>query len=109
MPGSTADPYQINILQSVAENLQQIGIKMTVQEMDGNQWLADYFRHENLGMQIMAYFPTSRIRRTIPTLFFVSANAVEDGLNASNFRNADVDAALATANSQSDPAVRAEA
>ena len=30
-------------------------------------------------------------------------------MNASNFRNAEVDAALAIANGQSDPAVRAEA
>ena len=29
VPGSTADPYMINILQSVSENLKQIGIKMT--------------------------------------------------------------------------------
>ena len=47
----------VNILQSVAENLKQIGITVTVQEIDANQWLAGYFRHENLGMQIMAYYP----------------------------------------------------
>ena len=47
----------VNILQSVAENLKQIGINMKVQEIDANQWLAGYFRHENLGMQIMAYYP----------------------------------------------------
>ena len=57
VPGSTADPYMVNILQSVSENLKQIGITMTVQELDANQWLAGYFRHENLGMQIMAYYP----------------------------------------------------
>src|SRR5262249_53355204 len=49
--GSTADPYMVNILQTVAENLKQIGIKMNVQEIDHNQWLAGFFRHENLGMQ----------------------------------------------------------
>ena len=57
VPGSSADPYMINILQSVSENLKQIGITMKVQEIDANQWLAGYFRHENLGMQIMAYYP----------------------------------------------------
>ena len=25
--------------------------------MDRNTWLAGYFRHENLGMQISAYYP----------------------------------------------------
>jgi peptide/nickel transport system substrate-binding protein len=57
VPGSTSDPYMINILQSVSENLKQIGITVNVQEIDHNQWLAGYFRHENLGMQIMAYYP----------------------------------------------------
>ena len=47
----------VNIMQSVAENLKQIGITVKVQETDANQWLAGYFRHENLGMQIMAYYP----------------------------------------------------
>jgi peptide/nickel transport system substrate-binding protein len=109
VPGSTADPYQIDILQSVAANLRQIGIVMTVQEKDANQWLADYFRHENLSMQIMTYMPDFADPGNYPALFLSSANATADGLNASNFRNADVDAALSTANSQTDPSVRAEA
>jgi peptide/nickel transport system substrate-binding protein len=108
VPGSTADPYQINILQTVAENLRQIGIRMSVQEVDNNQWLGGYFRHENLGMQIVSYFADFPDPINLPELFLSSANAVVDGLNASNFRNAEVDAALAIANSESDPAVRAE-
>ena len=109
VPGSTADPYMVNILQSVAENLKQIGITMTVQEIDQNQWLAGYFRHENLGMQIMAYYPDFADAANYPYLFFASATAVTDGMNGSNFKNAEVDAALAVANEQSDPKVRAEA
>ena len=109
VPGSTADPNQINILQSVSESLRQIGVTMTVQELDGNQWLAGYFRHEDLGMQIMSYYPDFADPGNYPELFLSSANAVADGMNASNFRNAEVDAALALANGQSDPAVRAEA
>lgn len=109
VPGSTADPYQINILQSVSENLKQIGITMTVQEIDANQWMAGYFRHENLGMQIMAYYPDFADAANYPYLFFSSATAVPDGMNGSNFKNVDVDAALAIANERFDPKVRAEA
>lgn len=109
VPGSTADPYMINILQSVSENLKQIGIKMTVQEVDANQWLAGFFRHENLGMQIMAYFPDFADPANYPYLFFASANAVKDGMNGSNFKNEAVDKALAVANENSDPKVRADA
>ena len=99
----------INILQSVSENLKQIGINVTVQEIDANQWLAGYFRHENLGMQIMAYYPDFADAANYPYLFFASATAAKDGMNGSNFKNADVDAALKIANEQSDPAARAEA
>ncbi len=109
VPGSTADPYMINILQSVAENLKQIGITVNVQEIDANQWLAGYFRHENLGMQIMAYYPDFADPANYPYLFFASANAVKDGMNGSNFKNAEVDKALTIANEKSDPKVRADA
>jgi peptide/nickel transport system substrate-binding protein len=109
IPASTNDPYMVNILQSVTENLKQIGINASVQEIDNNQWLAGYFRHENLGTQIMAYYPDFADPANYPYLFFHSANAVKDGMNGSNFKNAEVDAALDVANQQSDPKARAEA
>lgn len=109
VPGSTADPYMINILQSVSENLKQIGIKVNVQEVDANQWLAGYFRHENLGMQIMAYFPDFADPANYPYLFFASANAAKDGMNGSNFKSDAVDKALIIANEKSDPKVRGDA
>ena len=67
----------VNILQSVAENLKQIGITCKVQEIDDNHWLAGYFRHENLGMQIMAYYPDFADAANYPYLFFSSANCSE--------------------------------
>jgi peptide/nickel transport system substrate-binding protein len=109
VPGSTGDPYMVNVLQSVAQNLKQIGINLKVQEIDGNQWLAGYFRHEQLGMQIMAYYPDFADPANYPYLFFDSANAAKDGMNGSNFKNPDVDKYLAAANEQTDPKARAEA
>ena len=109
VPASIADPYQTNILQSVSENLRQIGVTLSVQRVDASQWLAGYFRHENLGMQIMAYFPDFADPGNYPELFLSSANAVADGMNASNFRNDEVDTALMIANGQTDPMIRAEA
>lgn len=109
VPGNTADPYQVNILQSVAQNLQQIGITMKVQEVDDNTWLSGYFRHENLGMQIMAYYPDFADAANYPDLFYSSKNAGPDKMNGSNFKNAEVDKALEVANQKSDPKERAEA
>ncbi|TIX60315.1 MAG: ABC transporter substrate-binding protein [Mesorhizobium sp.] len=109
VPSSNADPYQTNILQSVSENLRQIGITAKVQEIDRTQWLAGYFRHENLGIQIMGYSPDFADASNYPNLFFGSANAAKDGMNGSNFKNPEVDNALATANEKSDPKERGEA
>ena len=109
VPGSTNDPYMVNILQSVAENLKQIGIKMTVKEIDNNQWLAGYFQHENMGMQIMPYYPDFADPGNYPYLFFASANASKDGMNGSNYKNAAVDKLLDTANQNGDPKVRTDA
>jgi peptide/nickel transport system substrate-binding protein len=55
VPVSSALPDMVNSLQSLAQNLKQLNIDMTVKEMDNNQWLAQYFAHENLGMQSMNY------------------------------------------------------
>lgn len=108
-PVSSAMPDLVNSLQSLAQNLAQLNIDMTVQELDANQWLAGYFRHENLGMQTMNYYPDFGDPAAYPYLFFHSDNARVDGMNASNFRNSEVDAAIDEANQNTDPAVRAEA
>jgi peptide/nickel transport system substrate-binding protein len=80
-----------------------------VQEMDSNQWLAQYFRHEDLGMQSMNYYPDFGDPAAYPYLFLHSDNARVDGMNASNYRNPEVDALINTANESTDPAVRGEA
>jgi peptide/nickel transport system substrate-binding protein len=109
VPTSKDDPYMVNMMQSVAENLKQIGITMKVQELDNNQWLAGYFRHENMGAQIMAYYPDFPDAANYPYLFYASANAAKDNMNGSNYKNPDVDKLLDTATQQSDPKTRAEA
>lgn len=106
IPASSADPYMVNILQSVVENLKQIGIRARIEETDNNTWLAQYFRHEKLGMQIMAYYPDYPDAVSYPYLFFSSATARKDGLNGSNFKDAEVDALLKTATEKSDPTER---
>ncbi|MEK1890370.1 MAG: ABC transporter substrate-binding protein [Phyllobacterium sp.] len=115
IPASNADPYMVNILQSVVENLKQIGIRASIQETDNNTWLAQYFRHEKqekhekFRMQIMGYYPDFADAANYPDLFFSSANAEKDRMNGSNFRNGAVDAFLKIANETSDPKARADA
>lgn len=106
---STADPYMVNIMQSVTENLKQIGIRARVQETDNNTWFTNYINHDKLGMRIMAYYPDFADPANYPSLFFSSANAQKGGMNGSNFKNPEVDAQLTKANENPNPGARADA
>jgi peptide/nickel transport system substrate-binding protein len=109
MQMSSAQPDMVNSLQTLAQNLKGLGINMTVKEVDANAWLAAYFKHEDLGMQGMNYYPDFPDPAAYPKLFFHSQNAIPQGMNASNFKNKDVDALIDKADQNSDPAVRADA
>jgi len=109
VPGPTGDPYMLDILRSLSANLRQIGIDLKVQPVGDEAWRAGYFRHENLGMQIMRNDPDLPDPANDPFLFLDSANAVKGGMNGSNFRDPDVDRYLAAAMEQSDPTTRSEA
>jgi peptide/nickel transport system substrate-binding protein len=109
VPVSNARPELVTTLQSLGQNLSQIGINLTIQELDHNQWLAQYFRHEDLGMQVMVYYPDYADPANYPYLFLHGDNAEQDGMNAANYNNPQVDALIDKANSESDPSVRAEA
>lgn len=109
VPISSAQPDMVNAFQTLAQNLKQFNIEMTVQEVDANAWLATYFKHEDLGMQGMNYYPDFPDPAAYPKLFFHSQNAKPQGMNASNFKNQDVDDLIDEADRNNDPAVRAEA
>jgi len=109
VPAPTGDPYMIGILRGLSGNLRQLGIDLQVRPVDDETWRAGYLRHENLGMQIMRNDPDFPDPANEPYLFFDSANAVKGGMNASNFRDPDVDRYLAAAMEQSDPTARREA
>jgi peptide/nickel transport system substrate-binding protein len=109
VPVPNNDPVAINSYLAIAETLDQIGITMNVQQVDPGQWLDTYFAHEDLGAQFMSYFPDYADPANYPYLFYYSANATTNGLNAANYRNDDVDAAIELALQSSDPAERAGA
>lgn len=103
------DPVAINTFLAIAETLTQIGITMSVEQVDPGEWLDVYFGHEDLGAQFMAYFPDYADPANYPYLFYYGGNAVANGLNGSNYKNPEVDALIEQALQESDPAVRAQA
>lgn len=109
VPAPNSVPYMVQILLTLAQNLKDFGITLNVQEVDNAQWLDGYFAHENLGMRVMSYFPDYADPANYPFLFLASSNAVKDGMNASNYKNPQVDELIGKAVQQSDPAARAAA
>ncbi len=103
------DPLMVNAALNLSENLKQIGVTLEVRQVDPGEWLDVYFAHEDLGIQMMAYFPDFADPVNYPYLFLYSGNAVRDGLNGSNYRDPRVDRAIETALRSSDPAERAAA
>ena len=109
VPVPNNDPVAINSFLAIAESLGQIGITMDVRQVDPGEWLDVYFGHEDLGAQFMSYFPDYADPANYPYLFYYSGNAVTNGLNGSNYRNNEVDAAIETALESTDTEERAQA
>jgi peptide/nickel transport system substrate-binding protein len=109
VPVPNNDPVAINAFLAAAESLAQIGITMKVEQVDPGEWLDTYFGHENLGAQFMAYFPDYADPANYPYLFYDSANAVANGMNASNYKNPEVDKLIKQSLESSDNAERADA
>ena len=109
VPVPNNDPVAINSFLAIAESLGQIGITMDVRQVDPGEWLDVYFGHEDLGAQFMSYFPDYADPANYPYLFYYSGNAVANGLNGSNYRNDEVDAAIETALQSTDTEERAQA
>lgn len=109
IPVPNTEPLMLYAMLSLAENLKQIGVTMNVSEVDYSAWLDTYFAHENMGAQIISYFPDYADAANYPFLFYHSLNAGKDGMNGSTYKNPAVDAALDKALQSSDPAERAAA
>lgn len=109
VPVSSADPYMSSIMLTLAQNVKPLGIELSVQELDHTQWLDAFLSHEDLGIQMRRYFPDYADPANYPFLFFASENAVVNGSNTSNYRDAEVDGHLATALRETRPEARAQA
>ena len=94
---------------NLSENLKQIGIDLEVKEITAEQWLADIYAHEDLGLQMLSTGPDNPDPADYPNVYFASKNAVKNGLNMANYRNPRVDELLQKQESTTDKAVRTAA
>ena len=104
IPGGA--PLMVNPLLSLAQNLESIGITMSVEEVDDATWADGYFNPEGgLGMQVMQYAADFVDPVNYPSLF-LSGSQAGGGFNASNYVDERVDELIDTAFVESDPAAR---
>ncbi len=95
----------LNPLLSLQQNLETIGITMTIEEVDDATWQEAYFAGEGLGMQVIQLASDYVDPINMPTLLLWSLQA-GGGFNASNYVNDRVDELIGVALGDSDPAAR---
>ena len=95
----------LNPLLSLQQNLETIGITMTIDEVDDAAWQEAYFAGEGLGMQVIQLASDYVDPINMPTLLLWSLQA-GGGFNASNYVNDRVDELIGVALGESDPAAR---
>jgi peptide/nickel transport system substrate-binding protein len=104
------DPTIGKALLSLAENLRQIGVELTVTEQTEDKWIAKLFAHKNpMGLNLCGIGPDYPDPANYPALCFHSKAAVENGFNTANYSNPEVDRLLQEQATSTDPAVRARA
>jgi peptide/nickel transport system substrate-binding protein len=95
---------------NLSENLRQIGIELSVNEVSENKWITDLFAHEEpVGFQLNGIGPDYPDPANYPALCFDSKNATPNGFNTANWKDPQVDSLLEEQSTSTDPAARADA
>jgi peptide/nickel transport system substrate-binding protein len=81
-------------LQSLAANLKQIGIKLTVGEFTESAWLNYLYGHKNFGMTAVIFGPDYADAYDFLAQSYPSSAAVPQGFNLANYKNPTADRLL---------------
>jgi peptide/nickel transport system substrate-binding protein len=100
------DPAQLQGSQSLAENLNKIGIRVKLQQDE--DWFGYLMAHEGLGLEVQGYNPDFADPSAYPFLFLDSVNSHQDGSNTAEYRNPKVDDFIDKSLQSTDPAERAQ-
>jgi peptide/nickel transport system substrate-binding protein len=95
-------------LQSLAANLQQIGIKLSVSEETPSAWLNYLYGHKNFGMTAVIFGPDYADASDFLVQSYASSAAVPQGFNLANVKVPALDRALTLAAAATSKAQRAK-
>jgi peptide/nickel transport system substrate-binding protein len=96
-------------LQTLAANLQQIGIKLSIKEVPVNDWLNALYGHKNLELFPIIFGADYVDPNDFLDVLMNSVNAKANAFNTANYRNPKVDALLAKEKGSTNKAVRRKA
>jgi peptide/nickel transport system substrate-binding protein len=78
-------------LQSLAGNLQQIGINLKVNEVTTSAWLNAIYGHKGLGVTAVLFGPDYADPHDVVAQFYPSSGAVPQGFNLANLKSRSID------------------
>jgi peptide/nickel transport system substrate-binding protein len=110
VPYPDSEPQLGKLVLSLAQNLKQIGITLNVKEITSAAWFNILFSHKNpMGMQVISWVPDYPDPADAAALIYNSAFATANSFNTANYKQAAMDAALATQQGSVSSSVRAKA
>jgi peptide/nickel transport system substrate-binding protein len=93
----------------LSQNLKQLGINLTVKQVNADKWLNDIYAHKNLRIQSMEFVPDYPDPINYPLVLLVGKHAVKNDLNIANYKNPAVDKLMSTQERATSASVRAKA
>lgn len=102
------DPDLGEALQALAQNLSQIGVKLTVREIPEQQWLSVITGHKNLGLEVVTWYPDYPDPSDLILSQYPSSHAIPNQYNLANFKDPTVDSLINAELASTNKAVRAK-
>jgi peptide/nickel transport system substrate-binding protein len=102
------DPDLGEALQALAQNLSQIGIKLTVSEIPEQQWVSVITGHQNLGLEVVTWYPDYPDPSDLILSQYPSSHAIPNQYNLANFKDPTVDNLINAELASTNEAVRAQ-
>ncbi|MFD9894893.1 ABC transporter substrate-binding protein [Amycolatopsis sp. NPDC059027] len=94
VPFTTSQPWAQLTLENLATNLAPLGIKLNLKALPDQQWVAQLYAHQNLGMQILRASGGTPYAGEMAGVLYGRKSAGPNGLNTANFFPDDVQRVL---------------
>lgn len=106
---TSGKPYSELTISNLAENMKQLGVKITAKPVTAAQWSSNLYGHKDLGIQILPWVPSVPDPAGVIGQFYGKENMTAQHFNLANYSSPEADAAQKILNQSVDKAKRWEA